>query len=158
MNIRTGIGYDVHQLMEGEEFWLGGIRIPHAKGATGHSDADVLLHVICDALLGAASMRDIGYHFSDKDMKYKGIDSKVLLRNVMDMIKKEGYQVGNVDSVVCLQEPRIGKYTESMRNKISEVMGLKPDQISIKATTTEMLGFVGREEGVAAFATVLIYK
>ena len=158
INIRVGYGYDVHQLAEGEEFWLGGILLPHTHGAVGHSDADVLIHVICDALLGAANLRDIGYHFSDKDPKYKGIDSKILLREVMKLLQEHGYAVGNVDSTVCLEEPKVNPHIEAMQQKLAEVMEVEADRISIKATTTEKLGFVGKKEGVAAHATVLIYK
>jgi len=158
MKIRTGLGYDVHQLKEGAEFWLGGIKVPHNKGAVGHSDADVLIHVICDALLGAANMRDIGYHFSDNDAKYKGIDSKILLKDVMKLLREKGWEVGNIDSTICLQQPKINPHIPEMKTCLAEVMGIEEEDISIKATTTEKLGFVGKEEGVAAFATVLITK
>jgi len=158
MKIRTGFGYDVHQLSEGEDFWLGGIKIEHTKGAVGHSDADVLIHVICDALLGAANMRDIGYHFSDTDAQFKGIDSKLLLRDVMKLISQKGYEIGNIDSTICLQQPKINPHIPSMKKCLAEVMQIDEEDISIKATTTEKLGFVGKEEGVAAFATVLIVK
>ena len=158
MKIRTGLGYDVHQLQEGAEFWLGGIKVDHTKGAVGHSDADVLIHVICDALLGAANMRDIGYHFSDQDAQYKGIDSKILLRDVMKLIREAGWKVGNIDSTVCLQKPKINPHIPAMKECLAEVMNVDEEDISIKATTTEKLGFVGKEEGVAAFATVLITK
>jgi len=156
--IRTGLGYDVHQLREGYDFWLGGIKIPHDKGAVGHSDADVLIHVICDALLGAANLRDIGYHFSDKDAQFKGIDSKLLLMDVMKLIGAKGYKIGNIDSTICLQQPKVNPHIPAMKTCLSEVMNISEEDISIKATTTEKLGFVGKEEGVAAFATVLIYK
>lgn len=158
INIRVGYGYDVHQLAAGEEFWLGGILLPHTHGAVGHSDADVLIHVICDALLGAANLRDIGYHFSDKDPQYKGIDSKILLKEVMKLLQAHGYQVGNIDSTVCLEEPKVNPHIEAMQQQLAEVMAIDTDRISIKATTTEKLGFVGQKEGVAAHATVLIYK
>lgn len=158
MNIRVGFGYDVHQLQEGYDFWLGGIKLAHTKGAVGHSDADVLVHVICDALLGAANMRDIGFHFSDKDPQYKGIDSKILLRDVMKLLRKEGYEIGNIDTTVCLQLPKLNSSIPTIKNCLAEVMGITEGQISIKATTTEQLGFVGREEGVSAYATVLIHK
>lgn len=158
MKIRTGLGYDVHQLQDGEEFWLGGILIPHTKGAVGHSDADVLIHVICDALLGAANMRDIGFHFSDTDPKYKGIDSKLLLKEVMILLREKGWEVGNIDSTICLQQPKVNPHIPAMKSCLAEVMGVDEEDISIKATTTEKLGFVGKEEGVAAFATVLITK
>ncbi|RDC66212.1 2-C-methyl-D-erythritol 2,4-cyclodiphosphate synthase [Adhaeribacter pallidiroseus] len=158
MKIRTGFGYDVHQLREGLDFWLGGIQIPHTHGALGHSDADVLIHVICDALLGAANMRDIGYHFADTDPQYKGIDSKILLRDVLKLIREAGYEISNIDSTVCLQEPKVNPHIPAMKTCLAEVMHLPEEAISIKATTTEKLGFVGKKEGVAAYATVLIYK
>jgi 2-C-methyl-D-erythritol 2,4-cyclodiphosphate synthase len=156
MRIRTGFGFDVHQLHEGAEFWLGGILIPHTHGAVGHSDADVLIHVICDALLGAADLRDIGFHFPDTSADYKGIDSKILLRDVMKLIRDKGYEVGNIDSTICLQRPKINPYIPEMKRVLAEVMGIPEGDISIKATTTEKLGFVGREEGVSAYCTVLI--
>jgi len=156
MRIRVGFGYDVHQLAEGEEFWLGGILIPHTRGAVGHSDADVLIHVICDALLGAADLRDIGFHFPDTSADYKGIDSKILLRDVMKLIRAKGYEVGNIDSTICLQRPKINPHIPEMKRVLAEVMGIAPGDMSIKATTTERLGFVGREEGVSAYCTVLI--
>jgi 2-C-methyl-D-erythritol 2,4-cyclodiphosphate synthase len=155
---RIGFGYDVHQLSETHEFWLGGIRVPHSKGAVGHSDADVLIHVICDALLGAANMRNIGYHFSDKDPKYKGIDSKLLLKEVMTMIRSAGYELGNLDSTVCLQVPKLNPHIPAMKACLAEVMQVDEEALSIKATTSEHLGFVGREEGISAYCTALIYK
>lgn len=158
MKIRVGMGYDVHQLAEGEEFWLGGILMEHTKGAVGHSDADVLIHVICDALLGAANMRDIGYHFADTDPQFKGIDSKILLKDVVALIKGKGYSIGNVDSTVCLQRPKVNPHIDKMKVVLAEIMEVDIDDVSIKATTTEKLGFVGREEGVSAYATVLIQK
>lgn len=157
-NIRVGYGYDVHALAEGVDFWLGGIKVPHTHGAYGHSDADVLIHVICDALLGAANMRDIGYHFSDKDPKYKGIDSKILLKDVLVLIREAGYEVGNVDVTVCLEKPKVNPHIPEMKKCLSAVMKVEESDISIKATTTEKLGFVGKEEGVAAHAVALIYK
>ncbi|MBU2915469.1 2-C-methyl-D-erythritol 2,4-cyclodiphosphate synthase [Reichenbachiella agariperforans] len=157
-NIRVGYGYDVHQLAEGEEFWLGGILVPHTHGAVGHSDADVLIHVICDALLGAANMRDIGYHFADTDPKFKGIDSKILLTEVMNLIREAGYEVGNIDSTICLQRPKVNPHISEMKRVLAEVMEMEVEDVSIKATTTEKLGFVGKEEGVSANATVLIYR
>jgi 2-C-methyl-D-erythritol 2,4-cyclodiphosphate synthase len=157
-NFRIGFGYDVHQLKEGLDFWLGGIKLVHEKGALGHSDADVLIHVICDALLGAANMRDIGYHFSDKDPKYKGIDSKILLREVMQLIRDAGYEVGNIDSTVCLQVPKLNPHIPAIKSCLSEVMKVEEGAISVKATTTEKLGFVGREEGISAYCVALIYK
>jgi len=154
---RIGFGFDVHQLKESYDFWLGGIKIPHSKGAVGHSDADVLIHVICDALLGAADLRDIGFHFPDTDPKYKGIDSKKLLTEVMVLLRKEGYEIGNIDSTICLERPKINPHIPEMKSCLASAMGIALDQISIKATTTEKLSFVGREEGVSAYATVLIY-
>jgi 2-C-methyl-D-erythritol 2,4-cyclodiphosphate synthase len=156
--IRVGLGYDVHKLAEGYDFWLGGIKIPHDKGSVGHSDADVILHVICDALLGAASLRDIGFHFPDTDPQYKGIDSKILLKKVYELILKEGYIIGNIDVTVSLQKPKLKDHINSMREKISEILEISLKDISIKATTTEQLGFEGREEGVSAQAVCLIYE
>lgn len=156
--IRIGYGYDVHALAEGVDFWLGGIQIPHTHGAYGHSDADVLIHVICDALLGAANMRDIGFHFSDQDAQYKGIDSKILLRRVVELLDEAGYGIVNIDATVCLQQPKIGSHIEAMKEKLAETMGLPKGDVSVKATTTEKLGFVGKEEGVAAHAVALVYK
>lgn len=158
MNIRVGQGYDVHQLREGHPFWLGGIQIDHDYGAVGHSDADVLIHVICDALLGAANLRDIGFHFSDKDPAYKGIDSKVLLKETLRLIRDKGYEIGNVDATVCLQTPKLSPHIPAMKACLADVMETGTENISIKATTTEKLGFVGRKEGVSAHATVLIFK
>ena len=158
MNFRVGFGFDVHQLKEGLDFWLGGIIVPHTKGGLGHSDADVLIHSICDALLGAANLGDIGKHFSDTDPKYKGIDSKLLLKEVMVLIREKGYEIGNIDSTICLQTPKIGPYIPEMQKVIAACMGVDTDLVSIKATTTEKLSFVGREEGVSAYATVLIQK
>lgn len=158
MKIRTGFGYDVHKLEEGADFWLGGIKIEHTKGAVGHSDADVLIHAICDALLGAANMRDIGYHFSDQDAAYKGIDSKILLKEVIALLGTKGYNIGNIDSTIALQSPKINPYIPEMQKVLAEVMSIDLDDISIKATTTEKLGFVGTEAGVAAFSSVLILK
>lgn len=155
---RIGFGYDVHQLEEGYDFWLGGIKIPHHLGAKGHSDADVLVHVICDALLGAANLRDIGYHFPDTDPKYKGVDSKILLKEVVALLRSNDYEIGNIDSTICLQVPKINPHIEKMKQCLAEVMQIDQADISIKATTTERLGFVGREEGVSAYAVVLIYK
>ncbi|MBN3580909.1 2-C-methyl-D-erythritol 2,4-cyclodiphosphate synthase [Algoriphagus aestuarii] len=157
-NFRIGMGYDVHQLKEGYDFWLGGIKLEHEKGAVGHSDADVLIHVICDALLGAANLRDIGFHFSDKDPKYKGIDSKILLKEVLDLLREEGYEIGNIDSTICLQIPKVNPHIPQMKACLAEVMKVPESSISIKATTTEWLGFVGREEGVSAYCVALIYK
>ncbi len=158
VNFRVGFGFDVHQLAENQDFWLGGIQIPHEKGAVGHSDADVLIHAICDALLGAANLKDIGYHFPDTSNEYKGIDSKILLKKVVNLLKEHNYRIGNIDSTICLQKPKIKPYIETMKNTLAEVTGIHSGQISIKATTTEKLGFVGREEGVSAYAVVLIYQ
>lgn len=158
MKIRVGQGYDVHQLAENKEFWLGGILVPHTHGAVGHSDADVLIHVMCDALLGAANLRDIGYHFSDKDPQYKGIDSKILLKRVMALIREHGYEVNNIDSTICLQEPKVNPHIPAMKKCLAEVMEIPEEDISIKATTTEYLGFVGKKEGVAAYCVALIHK
>ena len=156
MNFRVGFGFDVHQLKEGLDFWLGGIIVPHTKGGLGHSDADVLIHSICDALLGAANLGDIGKHFPDTDPKYKGVDSKLLLKEVMVLIREKGYEIGNIDSTICLQTPKIGLYIPEMQKVIAACMRVDPDLVSIKATTTEKLSFVGREEGVSAYATALI--
>lgn len=156
--IRIGYGYDVHALAEGVDFWIGGIKIPHTHGAYGHSDADVLIHVICDALLGAANMRDIGYHFSDKDPQFKGIDSKILLRKVVGLLVDAGYGIGNIDATVCLQEPKLSPHIEEMKVTLAEVMGIPVNDVSIKATTTEKLGFVGTKEGVSAHAVALIFQ
>jgi len=158
MKIRVGTGYDVHQLAEGYDLWLGGIKVDHTKGSVGHSDADVLIHVICDALLGAANLRDIGFHFPDTDPQYKGVDSKKLLAIVMELIREKGYEVGNVDTVICLQKPKLSHLIPEMQKCIAEVMGIDLEDITIKATTTEKLGFVGKEEGISAHATVLILK
>jgi 2-C-methyl-D-erythritol 2,4-cyclodiphosphate synthase len=157
-DIRVGFGYDVHQLVRDREFWLGGIRITHDKGALGHSDADALLHAICDALLGAANLGDIGKHFPDTSSEFKNMDSKILLQRTCDLVRKEGWEIGNVDSTVCLQQPKIAGYLEQMKTAISKSSGLDVSRISIKATTAEKLGFVGREEGIEAQAVVLIHK
>ncbi|HAI76023.1 MAG TPA: 2-C-methyl-D-erythritol 2,4-cyclodiphosphate synthase [Microscillaceae bacterium] len=155
---RIGQGYDVHQLQEGAPFWLGGIQIPHTHGSVGHSDADVLIHCICDALLGAANLRDIGFHFSDKDPKFKGIDSKILLKDVVALLREKNYHIGNIDSVVCLQAPKIMGFIPEMKKTLAQVMGIDEEDISIKATTTEKLGFVGRQEGVEAHAVALVWQ
>lgn len=158
MKIRVGFGYDVHQLKEGYDFWLGGIKIVHHKGSVGHSDADVLIHVICDALLGAANLRDIGFHFPDTDPQYKGVDSKKLLAEVIGLLAENGWKIENIDSTICLQQPKINPYIPEMKNCLAVVMKIDEADISIKATTTEKLGFVGREEGISAYAVVLISK
>lgn len=156
MKIRVGFGYDVHALVEGRELWLGGIRIEHEKGLLGHSDADVLIHAICDALLGAANMRDIGYHFPDNDGEYKNIDSKILLARTVALIATKGYKVGNIDATVCAERPKLNPHIPQMKETLAQVMGIDVDDVSIKATTTEKLGFTGRQEGISAYATVLI--
>lgn len=155
---RIGQGYDIHQLEEGREFWLGGIRVPHTHGAKGHSDADVVCHSLCDALLGAAGLRNIGYYFSDKDPQWKGVDSKILLGKSLQMVRDKGYEVGNVDVTIVLQQPKLNPYIEEMKRCLSGVMAIGSDQISIKATTSEHMGFVGREEGILALAVALIYQ
>lgn len=156
--IKVGFGYDVHQLVEGRELWLGGIKLESKKGALGHSDADVLIHAICDALLGAANMRDIGYHFSNTDARWAGVDSKVLLKEVCKMIREKGWEISNVDASLALENPKINPHIEKMQEVLSEVMGISTEDISLKATTNEKLGYVGREEGVNAFAVALLYK
>ena len=156
MKIRVGFGFDVHQLVEGRDLWLGGIRLEHTKGLLGHSDADVLIHAICDALLGAANMRDIGYHFPDTGAEFKNIDSKILLRRTVEIIATKGYTVGNIDATVCAERPKLKAHIPAMQECLAECMGIVSDAVSIKATTTEKLGFTGREEGISAYATVLI--
>ena len=158
MNIRVGFGFDVHRLVEGRELWLGGIRISHDKGLLGHSDADVLIHAICDALLGAANMRDIGYHFPDTAADTKDIDSKILLRKTMTLIRENGYELGNIDATVCAERPKINPHVDAIKKCLAEVIGTHEDNISVKATTTERLGFTGREEGMSAYAVALITK
>ena len=155
--MRIGFGYDVHQFAPNRALWLGGIEVPYESGLLGHSDADVVIHALCDAILGAAAMRDIGYHFLDtKGNEYEGIDSKILLRRVMEMIREKGYEFGNCDITICAQAPKLNPFIEQMQACLAEVMGVAPDQVSLKATTTEHLGFVGRKEGIAAYAVVLI--
>jgi 2-C-methyl-D-erythritol 2,4-cyclodiphosphate synthase len=156
MAFRIGFGVDFHQLAEGRELWIGGIAIPHTSGAVGHSDADVLLHAICDALLGAACLGDIGVHFPDTDVAYKNIDSKILLKKTVELVSKQGYKIGNIDSSLCLQEPKIKPYISQMQKAIATAAGISEGSISIKATTTELMGFVGRKEGLVAYATVLL--
>ncbi|MDR2511948.1 MAG: 2-C-methyl-D-erythritol 2,4-cyclodiphosphate synthase [Bacteroidales bacterium] len=156
--MRIGQGYDVHQLAEGRKLILGGVEIPSEKGCVGHSDADVLIHAICDALLGATALGDIGQHFSDSDAQYKDIDSKILLKNVAELLKNEGYVIGNIDTIVILQQPKIADYVPLMRKQLADVLGININQISVKATTTEHLGYEGRGEGVSAMAVVLIMK
>lgn len=157
-SVRVGMGYDVHKLVADRELWLGGIRIESSLGLLGHSDADVLIHALCDALLGAANCRDIGYHFPDNDPKYKGADSKLLLAEVMTVIGKKGYVLGNADITVCAETPKLSPYIEEMKSCLASIMMTDVDNISIKATTTEKLGFTGRREGISAYATVLIEK
>ena len=156
MNIRIGYGYDVHQLKEGEELLVGGVHIPHSKGSVGHSDADVLIHTICDAILGAANMRDIGFHFPDTSADYKGIDSKILLRDVMLLIREKGFEIINIDSTVCLEKPKVNPHIPKMQDVLSECMQIEASQLSIKATTSEKMGFVGAEKGIAAHAVALL--
>jgi len=156
MSFRIGFGYDVHRLEEGIPFWLGGIEIEHYKGSVGHSDADVLLHAICDAMLGAAALGDIGMHFPDTDPAYKGIASSILLKNTGDLLSSRGYEIGNIDSTICLQSPKISPYIPEMQSQIAMQLGLREDQVSVKVTTEEKLGFTGCEEGVSAYAVVLI--
>ena len=158
MNLRIGYGYDVHQLAEGEEFWLGGIQLEHTHGAKGHSDADVLIHAICDALLGATNLRDIGYHFPDTDPQYRGIDSKKLLRDVMQLVREAGYELGNLDATICLEAPKVNPYIPAMKARLAEVMKVPEADISLKATTSEKMGFVGRQEGIATHAVVLVHR
>ena len=158
MKIRVGMGFDVHAFAPERELWLGGIQVTHHLGLKGHSDADVLIHAICDALLGAAAMRDIGYHFSDKDPAFKGIDSKVLLKKTIELLAESGWQVGNIDATVCAERPKLKARIPEMQEVLARLMGVDVDDVSIKATTTEKLGFTGREEGISAYATVLIEK
>ncbi|MBO5663964.1 MAG: 2-C-methyl-D-erythritol 2,4-cyclodiphosphate synthase [Bacteroidales bacterium] len=158
MNIRVGQGYDVHRLVEGRALFLGGIEIPHEKGLLGHSDADVLIHAICDALLGAAALRDIGYHFPDTSAQFKGIDSKILLQKTIDLLAEKGWHLVNVDATICAERPKINPHIPAMKACLAPLMKVDEDAVSIKATTTEKLSFVGREEGMAALAVVLIEK
>ena len=158
MKLKIGFGYDVHRLEHGYPLFIGGVSIEHTKGAVGHSDADVLIHAICDALLGAANLRDIGFHFPDTAAKYKGIDSKILLKEVVALIKEKGYAINNIDSTVCLQKPKISAFINDMKSTLAPILDVETDDISIKATTTEKLGFVGSEEGISAYAVALITK
>jgi len=158
MKFKIGFGFDVHRLGEGETLVLGGISVPSDKSAIGHSDADVLIHAICDALLGAANLRDIGFHFPDTDNSFKGIESKILLSRVMDKLRALGFSLGNIDATVCLQQPKISPFIDEMKDMLAETMAVDTEDISIKATTTERLGYVGREEGISAYAVALIYK
>lgn len=158
MKIRVGFGFDVHRLVEGRDLWLGGIKLEHELGLLGHSDADVLIHAICDALLGAANMRDIGYHFPDNASEFKNIDSKILLAKTVELIATKGYRVGNIDATVCAERPKLKAHIPTMQEVLAKTMNIDVEDVSIKATTTEKLGFTGREEGISAYATVLIEK
>ena len=158
MNIRIGMGFDVHELEEGRDFWMGGIKLPASKGAIGHSDADVLIHAICDALLGAANLRDIGFHFSNKDARWAGMDSKFFLKEVTKLLSEKKWSVGNVDCTICLENPKVNPHIPEMKKVLAPLMNISEDEVSIKATTNEKLGYVGREEGVCAYAVALIYK
>src|SRR5690554_5069635 len=158
MKSRIGFGYDMHALQEGRELWIGGIRLDYKMGLKGHSDADVLIHAICDALLGAANLRDIGFHFANSDSRWKDMDSKFFLREVVKMLSERGWKVGNVDCTVCLERPKINPHVDTMRSTLAPLMGVEPDAVSIKATTNEKLGYIGREEGVSATAVALIFQ
>ena len=158
MKIRKRFGFDVHKLVEGRDLWMGGIKIEHSLGLLGHSDADVLIHAICDALLGAANMRDIGYHFPDTSADTLDIDSKILLKKTVDLIATKGYTLGNIDATICAERPKINPHIPAMKACLANIIGCEEDDVSIKATTTEKLGFTGREEGISAYATVLIQK
>ncbi|MDE6689342.1 MAG: 2-C-methyl-D-erythritol 2,4-cyclodiphosphate synthase [Prevotella sp.] len=158
MSVRVGFGYDVHQLVEGRELWMGGIKLEHSLGLLGHSDADVLIHAICDAILGAANMRDIGYHFPDTSAETDGMDSKIILKKTIELIATKGYCLGNIDATICAEKPKMNPHIPCMQQTMAEVIGCAPDQISIKATTTEKLGFTGRQEGISAYAVALLEK
>ncbi|HHU96630.1 MAG: 2-C-methyl-D-erythritol 2,4-cyclodiphosphate synthase [Bacteroidota bacterium] len=158
MKVRVGFGYDVHRLIEGRELWLGGVRVDHEKGLEGHSDADVLIHAICDALLGAANLRDIGYHFPDTKAEYENVASVTLLRKTIHLLNEQGYRLGNIDATVCAERPRLNPFIPAMKERLAETMGVDLSAISIKATTSEAMGFVGREEGMAAYVVALIYQ
>jgi len=158
MGFKVGFGYDVHRLSEGRELWLGGVLVPFEKGLVGHSDADVLIHAVCDALLGAAGLRDIGYHFPDTDPAYKGIDSKLLLAETVKLLSERGYRVGNIDATVCAEKPKLNPYVPAMQKTMARLLQVSVENVSIKATTTEKLGFTGREEGLSAYAVALIEK
>lgn len=157
-NLRVGFGYDVHAFAQNRELWLGGIKIEHNTGLLGHSDADVLIHALCDALLGAANLRDIGFHFPDTAREFKNIDSKILLKDTMLLIREKGYEFGNADCTICAEEPKLNPHIPQMQECLADVIGVDSDAISIKATTSEKMGFVGRKEGISAYATVLIFK
>ena len=158
MKVRVGFGFDVHQLKAGKELWLGGIKLSHSKGAVGHSDADVLIHAICDALLGASGMRDIGFHFPDTSPEFKGLDSKILLTRVNDLLIQEGYSIGNIDCTLVLEQPKINPHIVEMKKTLAAILNVEVNDIAIKATTNEQMGYVGREEGVCAYAVALIQK
>ena len=158
MMIRVGMGYDVHQLVEGRDLWMGGIKLEHTMGLLGHSDADVLIHAICDAILGAANMRDIGYHFPDTSAETDGMDSKIILKKTIELIASKGYRLGNIDATICAEKPKMNPHIPEMQQCMARVIGCDPEQISIKATTTEKLGFTGRQEGISAYAVALIEK
>lgn len=158
MKIRVGFGFDVHRLVEGRDLWMGGVKLEHEMGLLGHSDADVLIHAICDALLGAANMRDIGFHFPDNKEEFHNIDSKILLAKTVELLAGKGYEVGNIDATICAERPKMNPHIPEMKKVLAGVMGIDEDDISIKATTTEKLGFTGREEGISAYAVALIEK
>ena len=158
MDIRVGMGYDVHQLVEGRDFWMGGIKLEHSLGLLGHSDADVLIHAICDAIMGAANMRDIGYHFPDTSADTDGMDSKIILKKTIELVATKGYILGNIDATICAEKPKMNPHIPQMQQTLAEVIGCHPDQISIKATTTERLGFTGRQEGISAYAVALLTR
>ena len=158
MKARVGFGYDVHRLIEGRQLWLGGVRVNHEKGLEGHSDADVLIHAICDALLGAANLRDIGYHFPDTEAEYENVASVTLLRKTIHLLNEQGYRLRNIDATVCAERPKLNPFIPTMKEKLAETMGVDPSAISIKATTSEAMGFVGREEGMAVYVVALIYQ
>ncbi|MDR0823825.1 MAG: 2-C-methyl-D-erythritol 2,4-cyclodiphosphate synthase [Prevotella sp.] len=158
MKIRVGFGYDVHRLADNRELWLGGVKIEHSQGLLGHSDADVLIHAVCDAILGAANLRDIGFHFPDTANEYKGIDSKILLKKTLEVVSEKGYRIGNIDATICAERPKINPHIPRMQEVMAEILQVSVDDISIKATTSEKMGFVGREEGFTAYAVALIEK
>ena len=158
MNIKVGFGYDMHRLQEGRELWIGGLKIDYSKGLYGHSDADVLIHAICDALLGAANLRDIGYNFPDNADEFKDIDSKILLKRTVELLQNKGYSIGNIDATVCAELPKLNPYISEIQSTLSAILQIDADNVSVKATTSEKMGFVGREEGITAYTVVLIYK
>ncbi len=158
MKIRVGMGFDVHQLVQGRDLWLGGVKLEHTHGLLGHSDADVLIHAVCDALLGAANLRDIGFHFPDTAGEFKNIDSKILLQKTVELLREKGFEIGNIDATVCAEQPKLKAYIPLMQETLAKVLSISVEDISIKATTTEKLGYTGREEGISAYATVLISK